>query len=99
MEPNHRVSPEPCDLGPISGSLSLLVFFLLRSQLIERVVRNTHLSTFMARSLHVVDRAAAFARPLGAHAADNIAACLRTVLAGCPQFLGFQCHVLYSTGW
>ena len=102
MEPNRRVSPEPVIWAPSRGpstSLSLHVFDLLRSKLIERVVHNIPIYTFMARSLDVVDRAAAFARPLGAHAADNIAACLRTVLASCPQFLGFQCHVPYSTGW
>jgi hypothetical protein len=35
------------------------MFFLLRSQLIERVVHNIPIYTFMARSLDVVDRAAA----------------------------------------
>ena len=86
------MSSEPCDLGPISGTLSIYLYKCLSCsdlQVIERVVFNIHLTIYLARSLDVVDRAAAFAWPLGTHAADNIAACLRTnVLASCPQFLG-----------
>ncbi len=30
MEPNHRVSPEPCDLGPISGTFYPFIFTSVR---------------------------------------------------------------------